>query len=129
LLLDASLGRVLQDDTKPTGSVTIEGGRASTRDRTVRLTLEATDPGPNSNGVSRMRIKNAGGAWTKWSPYEPNKTWIKIHMPTSRLGNDEAQGKSEGVVPYDDFRFLRKGRRCSRVVSSSGTRLAAQRMV
>ena len=76
-----------------------------------------------------MRIKNAGGAWTKWSPYEPNKTWIKIHMPTSRLGNDEAQGKSEGVVPYDDFRFLRKGRRCSRVVSSSGTRLAAQRMV
>ena len=55
--------------------------------------LEVTDSGPNSSGVSRMRIKNAGRTWTMWSPYEPNKTWIKIHMPKSRLGNDEVQAK------------------------------------
>ena len=69
------LGASFQDDTKATGSVTIDGGRALTRDRTVRLTLEVTDSRPNSSGVSRMRIKNAGRTWTKWSPYQPTKTW------------------------------------------------------
>jgi uncharacterized delta-60 repeat protein len=78
LLVDFRLTRhmgAFQDDTKPTGSVTIDGGRRATNDRTVQLTLEATDPEPNSSGVSRMRIKNAGSDWTKWSLYEPTKTW------------------------------------------------------
>jgi uncharacterized delta-60 repeat protein len=73
--LTRHLGASFQDDTKPTGSVTIEGGRASTKDRTVRLTLEAKDPGSNSSGVSRMRLKNGGGDWTKWLSYERRKTW------------------------------------------------------
>ena len=120
------LGASFQDDTKPTGSVTIDGGRASTRDRTVRLTLEVTDAGPNSSGVSRMRIKNAGRTWTKWSPYEPNKTWIKIHMPKSRLGNDEVQAKRVKALSITTTSgFSGRARQCSRIVSSSGTRLPA----
>ena len=73
--LTRHLGAAFQDDTKPRGSVTIDGGQASTRDRTVELTLEAKDPGPDSSGVSRMRLKNAGGDWTKWSSFERSKTW------------------------------------------------------
>ena len=70
------LGAIFQYDKKePTGDVTIDSGFASTEDRTVELALEATDPGPYSSGVSRMRVKNAGGDWTKWSPYETTKTW------------------------------------------------------
>jgi uncharacterized delta-60 repeat protein len=73
--LTRHLGAAFQDDTKPTGSVTIDGGDRVTRDRTVRLALEAKDPEPNSSGVSKMRIKNAGGEWTKWSPYGHSKAW------------------------------------------------------
>jgi len=73
--LSRYLGAAFQDNTKPRGSVTIDGGRASTRDRTVELTLEAKDPGPDSSGVSRMRLKNAGGDWTQWSSYERSKAW------------------------------------------------------
>jgi hypothetical protein len=73
---EAHLGAIFQyDKQKPTGGVTIDGGLASTGERTVELTLEATDPGPNSSGVSRMRLKNSGGEWTRWSSYEPTKTW------------------------------------------------------
>ena len=73
--LTRHLGASFQDDTRPTGSVSIDNGRRVTRDRTVELTLEARDPGPDSSGVTRMRIKNAGGDWTKWLPYEQRKTW------------------------------------------------------
>ena len=74
--LTRHLGAIFQYDKKePTGDVTIDGGFASTEDRTVELALEARDPGPYSSGVFRMRVKNAGGDWTKWTPYETTKTW------------------------------------------------------
>lgn len=73
--LSRYLGAAFQDDTKPTGSVIIDGGRRVTKDRTVELTLTAKDPEPNSSGVSNMRIKNSGGDWTRWLPYEQSKVW------------------------------------------------------
>ncbi len=62
------------DTTAPIGSVKIDGGRAVTPDRTVRLTLKASDPAPGS-GVASMRIKNAGGAWKAWQPYAASRLW------------------------------------------------------
>jgi len=73
--LTRHLGAAFQDDTKPEGSVTIDGGRRATKDRSVQLTLEAKDPGFNSSGVARMRIKNRGGNWSKWLSYERRKAW------------------------------------------------------
>jgi uncharacterized delta-60 repeat protein len=74
--LTRHLGAIFQHDTeKPTGGLTIDGGRSSTEHRSVELTLDAEDPGPNSSGVFRSRLRNAGGEWTRWSSYEPTKTW------------------------------------------------------
>jgi hypothetical protein len=63
-----------QDITKPSGSVAIDGGRRVTKDRTVTLSLDATDPSPGS-GVDKMRIKNAGASWSSWTRYVESKDW------------------------------------------------------
>lgn len=63
------------DTQKPSGSVLINNGRASTTSRTVTLKLAATDPAPAS-GVSHMRLKNNGSAtWSRWFAYSTSKTW------------------------------------------------------
>ena len=62
------------DSARPQGTVVINGGRASTASRTVTLKLRASDPSPGS-GVSSMRLKNAGGAWTGWLAYSTSKSW------------------------------------------------------
>jgi len=66
---------VTPDTTAPRGTVKIDGGRAVTTDRTVRLTLRASDPAPGS-GVASMRVKNAGGAWKAWQPYATSRWWM-----------------------------------------------------
>jgi len=75
IALSRHLGAAFRDDTKPAGSVTIDGARAITKTRTIELTLEAEDPEPNGSGVFDMRIKNAGDDWNKWTAYERSKTW------------------------------------------------------
>jgi hypothetical protein len=62
------------DTVRPTGTVTVNSGRASTTSRAVTLRLNAADPSPSS-GVASMRLKNAGGSWTAWQPYAVSKTW------------------------------------------------------
>jgi Tol biopolymer transport system component len=62
------------DNHRPSGSVTINSGRRSTSQRTVKLTLEATDPAPGF-GVNRMRIRNAGRAWSGWRSYIQSTDW------------------------------------------------------
>lgn len=62
------------DSARPQGTVVINGGRASTASRVVKLKLRVSDPAPGS-GVSSMRLKNAGGAWTSWLAYTPGKSW------------------------------------------------------
>lgn len=62
------------DTASPTGSVLINGGRASTTSRTVSLRLRASDPSPGS-GVSSMRVKNAGGTWSGWQAIATPKSW------------------------------------------------------
>ena len=63
------------DTTKPRGSAIIEDERAITKDRTVTLSLRATDPRPFSSGVSSVRIRNAGSTWSEWMPYSASKSW------------------------------------------------------
>ena len=53
-------------DTKaPEGSVVLGGRARITDSRIVGLEVRASDPEPGS-GVAAIRIKNAGGEWTRW---------------------------------------------------------------
>jgi hypothetical protein len=63
------------DTVGPSGTVVINGDRATTSSRSVTLRLSATDPAPGS-GVAFMRLKNGGAAaFTAWQPYARSKAW------------------------------------------------------
>ncbi|WP_020564362.1 fibronectin type III domain-containing protein [Methylosarcina fibrata] len=51
------------DTTKPTGTISINNGAASTTTTAVTLTLSATDTG---SGVSTMRFSNDNVTWGSW---------------------------------------------------------------
>lgn len=54
------------DTTKPTGTISINDGAASTTTTAVMLTLSATDTG---SGVSTMRFSNDNISWGSWMTY------------------------------------------------------------
>jgi alpha-tubulin suppressor-like RCC1 family protein/subtilisin family serine protease len=57
------------DTRNPQGTVSINGGNARTSNRTVTLSLSATDPDPSS-GLRQVRFSNNGTTWSQWNPYE-----------------------------------------------------------
>jgi len=60
------------DKTAPVGSITINGGAASTTSTSVTFTLSATD---DTSGVAQMRFSNDNVAWTNWEAYAASKAW------------------------------------------------------
>jgi hypothetical protein len=64
------------DKSAPTGTVSINDGASRTRNRSVTLTLSATDPSPGS-GVSQMRISNthSGLSSAPWEAYSTTNAW------------------------------------------------------
>ncbi len=63
------------DTARPSGTVLINGGAASTTSTSVTLTLAASDPAPAS-GVFKMRFKNeSAGTWSSWQTYSTSKSW------------------------------------------------------
>ena len=62
------------DCVAPSGTVVIDDGKRRTTDRLVTLRLDATDPAFGS-GVSSMRVKNEGAAWTAWQDYATSGNW------------------------------------------------------
>lgn len=63
------------DTVKPSGTVTINNGAATSTTRTVTLKLTATDPAPAS-GLATVRFRNAGTtAWSAWQPFATTKPW------------------------------------------------------
>ncbi len=70
--IEASHARhFIVDTTPPTGSITVNGGAASTRQRSVVLTLSAEDV----SGVAQMHFSNDGINWTGWEDYADTKVW------------------------------------------------------
>lgn len=55
-----------------TGSLSINGGAASTTTPAVTLTLSATDVG---YGMKDTRLRNAGATWSAWEAYATTKSW------------------------------------------------------
>ena len=63
------------DAVVPSGTISINGGNASTSSRSVTLKLSASDPSPDS-GVASMRFRNGGTTtWSGWSAYATSKSW------------------------------------------------------
>jgi hypothetical protein len=63
------------DTVVPRGTISINGGNASTRYRSVTLRLSAGDPSPAS-GVAYMRFRNGGTTtWSSWFTYATSKSW------------------------------------------------------
>ena len=64
------------DTVAPRGTVSINGGAASTTSSSVTLDLSASDPSPAS-GVVRMRFRNGGSTtWSEWFDYSTSKAWL-----------------------------------------------------
>jgi hypothetical protein len=63
------------DTVLPKGTISINGGAASTSSRSVTLRLSASDLSPAS-GVASMRFRNGGTTtWTSWQTYSTSKSW------------------------------------------------------
>jgi hypothetical protein len=62
------------DTTPPSGSISINGGAATTSSPSVTLSLAADDPAPGS-GVAAMRFSNDGVSWSSWEIYAATKVW------------------------------------------------------
>jgi hypothetical protein len=63
------------DTVIPKGTISINGGAASTASRSVTLRLSASDPSPAS-GVAYMRFRNGGTTtWSSWLAYSTSKSW------------------------------------------------------
>jgi len=60
------------DTIPPAGSITINGGDASTTSRDVTLTLSSSDGG---SGVKDMCLSNDGVDWASWEPFTASKAW------------------------------------------------------
>ena len=63
------------DTVLPRGTMSVNGGNASTSSRSVTLRLSASDPSPASS-VASMRFRNRGSTtWGTWSAYATSKSW------------------------------------------------------
>ena len=62
------------DTLSPTGTVSVNGGAATTSGAAVMLNVSATDPAPAS-GVVQMRFSNDGKAFSAYQPYAATAAW------------------------------------------------------
>ncbi len=60
------------DSTPPIASIVIAGGRGSTNQLTVPVTLTASD---DLSGVTEMALSGDGITFSSWQPYQPSTTW------------------------------------------------------
>jgi len=63
---------IILDKTPPTGSISIEGGAASTTKSVVTLTLSGADA---RSGVDKMQFSNDNATWSPAENYATTKSW------------------------------------------------------
>ena len=63
------------DTTAPSGTISINGGAATTTSTSVTLTLTCDD-GLLGCGCDQMQFRNDGGAWSGWEAVAGTKAWI-----------------------------------------------------
>jgi len=87
------------DQTPPEGSVVIAGDATAVNGLDVVLTLDATDPAPDS-GVVQMRFSNDGAAWSTPEAYATTKNWLLAHGGTPP--DPPVQGERTVYVEFQD---------------------------
>ncbi|EKD56256.1 MAG: hypothetical protein ACD_58C00245G0002 [uncultured bacterium] len=60
------------DTTAPAGTVSINNDATYTNNKSVTLTLAATDL---TSGMDKMKFSNNGTSWSSWESYNTSKTW------------------------------------------------------
>jgi hypothetical protein len=65
---------ILLDRAKPAGTVTINGGKAATTNRKVRLSIKASGSAQDSK-IVQMRLRNGGTKWSAWRPFKASTAW------------------------------------------------------
>jgi hypothetical protein len=63
---------IILDTTAPTGTITIDGGKAKTNSTSVVLTLTSFD----ISGVVDMRFSIDGTSWSAWEPFSTSKDYF-----------------------------------------------------
>ncbi len=64
--------QVVPDPSPPVVRVLLDGGRVSTNEPTVAVTLQASD---DLSGVSDMAFSADGSTYAPWQAFEPSTTW------------------------------------------------------
>ena len=67
--------QAVPDQTPPTVSMVLAGGRASTNQLTVGTTVDASD---DLSGVAEMAFSADGATWTEWSPFQRSTMWTFV---------------------------------------------------
>jgi hypothetical protein len=71
------LGNIATDAVRPTGSIRINNGDATTATTAVTLNLLAADTG--GSGMGSMRFRNGDtGLYSAWEPYQTVKSWTLL---------------------------------------------------
>ncbi len=92
-----SLKAYYNDVTRPTGSISINSGKKTTKKAKVTLTLSATD---DISGVVTMRFSNNGKKWSSWKTYRT--TYRNWKLTTKKYGGTTKKGKKRVYVQFKD---------------------------
>jgi Bacterial Ig-like domain/WD40-like Beta Propeller Repeat len=95
------------DTVVPRGTVSINGGAASTASRTVTLRPSASDPSPAS-GVASMRFRNENSTtWSSWFAYSTSHSWTLSAGAGTKTVYVQFQDRAGNVsaAAYDKITF------------------------
>ncbi len=88
------------DTQAPSGTVSVNGGAATTNSQNVTLSLNATDPAP-ATGVTQMRFSNDGVTFSAYQAYATSAAWTVASgdgVKTVYAQFKDAEGNQSAVV-------------------------------
>ena len=97
------------DTVVPNGTISINGGAASTASRSVTLSLSASDP-PTASEVASMRFRNGGTTtWSSWFDYSTSKSWTLSAGAGTKTVYVKYRDRAGNIsaAPSDTIRFVR----------------------
>jgi hypothetical protein len=106
---------IVLDRTAPACFFAIANGLQYTTSANVVLNLSCSDA---TSGLSRMRFKNSGGAWTAWEPYSGTKSWILAGGDGTKTVYLEVEDGAGNTSQCTDIYLDASSPTCSIVINS-----------
>ncbi|MCE9634116.1 MAG: S8 family serine peptidase [Planctomycetes bacterium] len=108
------------DRVAPTGNMTIDGGAVATNEVLATLSLAWSDA---TSGVSDVRCRSDGGAWSAWAPATPEAAWSLAAIEGARRVEVAFRDAAGNVsVPAGDTILLDRTPPTGSFVLSGGVR-------